>query len=105
MFVNLLDLAKSFLTSIYLQNWLRYSRERASKSLPKISQRLELRIQLRKNIDLALHPLDEGGLVRLLPVVELLVVRPVSVVLGDHLLEGLHHAVQDGDDVGETCAL
>ena len=40
MFVNLLDLAKSFLTSIYLQNWLRYIQERASQSLPKIDKLL-----------------------------------------------------------------
>ena len=38
---NLGDLVKSFQTSIYLQNRLRYSRERVSQSLPKISQKLE----------------------------------------------------------------
>ena len=40
---NLVDLVKSFQTSIYLQKSasIRYSRERASQSLPKISQQLE----------------------------------------------------------------
>ena len=39
--VHLVDLVKSFQTSIYLQKIRRYSRERASQSLPKISQKLE----------------------------------------------------------------
>ena len=45
--VNLVDLVKSFQTSIWnlheftCKSWLRYSRERASQSLPKISQKLE----------------------------------------------------------------
>ena len=53
-FVNLVDLAKSFRTSVLakfgaLQTseriWLRYSRERASQSLPKISQKLEWKLE------------------------------------------------------------
>ena len=36
--VNLVDLVKSFSTSIYLQDRRRYCRERASQSLPRISQ-------------------------------------------------------------------
>ena len=42
--VNLVDLVKSFQTSIYLQIWRRYSRERASQSLPTISQKLEKKV-------------------------------------------------------------
>ena len=44
-YVNRVDIAKSSQTSSYLQNCLRYSRERASQSLPNISQRLEKRFR------------------------------------------------------------
>ena len=56
--VNLVDPSKSFQTTIYCKNRRRYSRVRASQSLPKISR--QLRKKVRTNIGrqraAVLHP-------------------------------------------------
>ena len=62
--VNLVDLVKSFQTSIYYllftrKNWRRYSRERASQSLPKIRQSWK---QIRKIEKTQASILDDSSL-------------------------------------------
>ena len=55
--VDLVDLVKSFLKRVFTRKiWLRYSRERASQSLPKISQKLEqISTKVRKIIEVVPH--------------------------------------------------